>query len=109
MRKRTLYLLCFLMVLLSGIGMFLLKYYVLDREKELSQVYHEIRVAEHELHILTAEWAYHTDPARLRQTAKQLNLSAYRGNQIIKTNTLKNRPAPVPQVKPNFIKGEKDV
>jgi len=106
MKKRTLYFLCFGIVLLSGIGMFLLKYHVLSKEKELAGVYRQIRLAEHDLHILTAEWAYHTDPARLRQTAKQLNLSVYHGNQIIKTKELKNRPAPVPGEKPQLEKGD---
>ena len=109
MKKKTLYFWCCSLVLLSGFGMFLLKYYVLAREKELADVYRQIRLAEHEIHILSAEWAYHTDPTRLRQMAKQLNLSAYHGNQIKSANDLENRPAPLPQIKPTFEKGKKDV
>lgn len=102
MKKRSVYGLCFLFVLLSGVGMFLLKYHVRDREKALAALYHQIRLAERELHTLSAEWAHHTDPSRLREMAKQLNLSSVPGTQIIQTQQIQNRPAPRPDKKPNF-------
>ncbi len=104
MRKRSIYGICFICVLISGVGMFLLKYHVRDREKELSSLYQQIRVAEHELHALSAEWAHHTDPSRLREMAKQLHLSSVPGTQIIQTKQLQNRPAPRPSQKPVFKK-----
>ncbi len=103
MSKKIFFGLCIVMPLMAGVGMFLLKYSVLEREKELAGIYRQMRSAEQQLHSLNAEWAYHTDPNRLRQLAKQLNVQAYRGSQIVQSKNLTDRPAPKPPVKPNLI------
>ena len=91
MKQLTLNLICLTFAILSGIGMFLLKYHVLDQEKELGQIRRQIIEDRRELHVLKADWAVLTDPQHLRELIKGMKLKPYHGQQIVNPNELEDR------------------
>ena len=96
MKKSTFHLLCLSVAIVSGIGMFLLKYHVLDQEKELALLRRQIMSDRRELHLLKADWAVLTDPQHLRELVKGTSLKPLQAKQIVHPNELEDRP-PVTQ------------
>ena len=94
MKQSTFNLICLGIAALSGIGMFLLKYHVLDQEKELALLRRQIVTDRRELHLLKADWAFLTDPQHLRELIKETGLKPLQAKQIIQPKELENRPEP---------------
>ena len=92
MKQSTFNLICLGVATLSGVGMFLLKYHVLDQEKKLAEVRHQIVKDRRELHMLRADWAVLTDPQHLRQLIKETNLKPFMAKQIITPEELEDKP-----------------
>ena len=92
MKQSTLNLICLSVAVLAGIGMFLLKYHVLDQEKKLAVLRHQIVSDRRELHLLKADWAVLTDPQYLRKLVKDTNLKPLQAKQIIRPEQLEDRP-----------------
>lgn len=107
MKQSTFNLLCLMVAVAAGVGMFLLKYHVLDEEKALSMLRRQIINDRRELHLLKADWAVLTDPQHLRELIKETDLKPFGAKQIVQPAELEERPAPVPQGKP--IMEEEDV
>ena len=93
MKQSTFNLLCLGVATLSGIGMFLLKYYVLDQEKELALIRRQIVNDRRELHLLKADWAVLTDPQHLRELIKTSDLKPFQAKQIIHPSEVEDRPS----------------
>ena len=55
-------LICFIVVLSTGIGTFMLKYHVRDIEKNLKNLHYQIVLNRRELHGLQTDWASLTNP-----------------------------------------------
>ena len=102
MKQRYFNLICILVALFSGILTFALKYHVLDKEKNLKQIYSEIKRNKREMHGLQTDWAALTNPENLRLQAGQTEAQPIRAKQIIQSNQLQERPIPVPAKRPKF-------
>ena len=94
MKQSTFNLICLGIAALSGIGMFLLKYHVLDQEKELAMLRRQIVADRRELHLLKADWAVLTDPQHLRELIKETGLKPLQAKQIVRPEELEDRPLP---------------
>ena len=94
MKQITVNLICLFLAVLSGIGMFLLKYHVLDQERELAKIRRQIIEDRRELHLLKADWAVLTDPQHLRELIKGMELKPFHGKQIVNPNELEDRKNP---------------
>ena len=92
MKQSTFNLICLVISVLSGVGMFLLKYHVLDQEKELAQLRRQIMSDNRELHLLRADWAVLTDPQHLRELIKETDLKPFLGRQIVTPDEVEDRP-----------------
>ena len=92
MKQSTFNLICLSISVIAGISMFLLKYHVLDQEKELALVRRQILSDRRELHLLKADWAVLTDPQYLRELIKETNLKPLLAKQIVQPEELENRP-----------------
>ena len=92
MKQSSFNFICLGIAVVSGICMFLLKYHVLDKEKELAQLRRQILSDRRELHLLKADWAVLTDPQHLRVLIKETNLKPLQAKQIIHPNELEDRP-----------------
>ena len=92
MKQSTLNLICLLIAICSGVGMFLLKYHVLDQEKELVLLRRQIVSDQRELHLLKADWAVLTDPQHLRELVKETGLKPLQASQIVHPQELEERP-----------------
>ena len=101
MKQSTFNLICFGIAIIAGIGMFLLKYHVLDQEKELVMLRRQIVADRRELHLLKADWAVLTDPQHLRELIKETDLKPLLAKQIIRPEELEDRS--------DEEKGENDV
>jgi cell division protein FtsL len=53
----------------AGTGLFVVKHEVQDLEEQLARIVDEIRRDQEAIHVLNAEWAYLTRPARLSELA----------------------------------------
>ena len=102
MKQRYFNLICIMVALLAGILTFMLKYHVLDKEKNLKQIYSDIKRNKREMHGLQTDWAALINPENLRVQAGQTTVQPIRAKQIIQTDQLQERPMPVPTRKPNF-------
>ena len=102
MKQRYFNLICIMVALIFGILTFMLKYHVLDKEKNLRQIYTEIKQNKREMHGLQTDWAALTNPENLRVQAGQTSAQPIRAKQIIQSDQLQERPVPVPGKKPNF-------
>ena len=92
MKQSTFNLICLGIAVIAGVGMFLLKYHVLDQEKELAKLRRQIVADRRELHLLKADWAVLTDPQHLRELIKETNLKPLLAKQIITPEELEDRP-----------------
>ena len=102
MKQRYFNLICIMVALIFGILTFMLKYHVLDKEKNLRQIYSEIKRNKREMHGLQTDWAALTNPENLRVQAGQTSAQPIRAKQIIQSDQLQERPVPVPGKKPKF-------
>ncbi len=85
-------LLCLLIAVLSGIGMFMLKYQVIEKEEELARIHRQIAFDKREIHMLKGDWASLNDPERLRALVEQqTNYRHIKADQVI-------NPAQVPML-----------
>ena len=92
MKQSTFNLICLGIAIMAGVGMFLLKYHVLDQEKELAQLRRQIITDRRELHLLKADWAVLTDPQHLRELIKETGLKPLQAKQIVNPEKLEDRP-----------------
>ena len=92
MKQSTFNLICLGLAVIAGVSMFLLKYHVLDQEKELEKLRHQIVSDNRELHLLRADWAVLTDPQHLRELIKETDLKPFEGQQIITPQELEDNP-----------------
>jgi len=75
---------CWLVTIAIGAGMFTIKYRVSEQERELVRINNEILEARRNLHTLRAEWTHLNDPSKLKVLARRFtNLSTIRPQQII--------------------------
>jgi cell division protein FtsL len=85
----TFYIFCFCLALLSGVGMFVLKYEVIRQEEELAFIKKDIQKQQSEIHILKAEWSYLTSPERLKKLNEQVtHLKPMKTGQILSLKEL---------------------
>ena len=92
MKQSTFNLICLGVAVVSGVCMFLLKYHVLDKEKELALLRRQIVNDRRELHLLKADWAVLTDPQHLRLLIKETNLKPLQAKQIVRPEELEDKP-----------------
>lgn len=85
-------------------GMFILKYQVLDKEKQLARLHQTIFQNQRTIHILKAEWTHLNDPQRIRYLiTNYTHLTNLKANQIIELGDVKLKQAPIPMHKPVVI------
>ena len=99
MKKSTVHFLCLIMAIACGVGMFLLKYHVLEEEKELALLRRQIINDRRELHLLKADWAVLTDPQHLRMLIKDSTLQPLGAKQIVLPEQVEEKPAALVQEK----------
>ena len=74
----------FTLTILVAFGTFVMKNYVADLEKELTQINRKINDDVKSIHILKAEWSHLNNPERLRSLAtKHISLEPVKPEQII--------------------------
>ena len=74
----------FTLTIFMAFGMFVMKNYVEDLEKELAQISAKINEDVRSIHILKAEWSHLNNPERLRNlAAKHIDLEPVKAEQII--------------------------
>ncbi|MBR6232009.1 MAG: hypothetical protein IKQ99_02800 [Alphaproteobacteria bacterium] len=106
MKQSTFNFMCLGVAVVSGVCMFLLKYHVLDKEKELAHLRRQIVNDRRELHLLKADWAVLTDPQHLRLLIKETELRPLQAKQIVQPEELEDRPVSSEE---ETKKGETDV
>lgn len=75
---------CLLIAVLSGVGMFVLKYQVIELEEKLAKIHRKIAFDKREIHMLQGDWASLNDPERLRMLVEQqTEFRAIGSHQII--------------------------
>ena len=109
MKQRTFNTLCLVVAVFSGIGMFLLKYHVVDQEKQLELLRQQIIRDKRELHLLRADWAVLTDPQHMRELIKKTNLKPMQAKQIISPENLEDKPVLPRKENASLLEGGKDV
>lgn len=103
MRRGLLNFVCILVAVIAGVQLFVLKYQVMRKEKELAQIHQAILGDKREIHMLKADWAVLNDPERLRALVQsQTALKPIHAHQIIPVADIPLRPAPAPDRKPEF-------
>lgn len=91
MRRSTL----FLTLIASGIGLglFQLKYTVMNSEQKYKQIISSIKTTRESIHVLKAEWAHLNDPKRLQALAvKHLDVHPITPNQLVPWKNLSTPP-----------------
>ena len=84
MRKFIINTIFLLIAVLSGVGLFVLKYQVKEKETELRLIHLDILKTKRELHMLEAEWAHLNDPKRLKAlVTSQTNWEVITSKQLI--------------------------
>jgi len=77
-------LLCLIIAISSGVGMFMLKYQVIEKEEQLYRLHRQIAFDKREIHMLKGDWASLNDPERLRAlVGEQTNFKHVGAGQII--------------------------
>ncbi len=78
-----------LVAVLSGVGLFVLKYQVKEKETELRLLHLDILKIKRELHMLEAEWAHLNDPKRLKAlVTSQTDWEVITSNQLVELEDL---------------------
>ena len=89
MRKFIINSIFLLIAVLSGVGLFVLKYQVKEKETELGLIHLGILKTKRELHMLEAEWAHLNDPKRLKAlVTSQTNWEVITSNQLVELEDL---------------------
>lgn len=92
---------------LAGVGLFLLKYQVQSLEADLADVERQARADRETIHVLKAEWAYLSDPARIRRLAESHLGMVPLAPGMIRTLAELPRPAgeamPLPMARPSVL------
>ncbi|MBR5130622.1 MAG: hypothetical protein IKV03_05305 [Alphaproteobacteria bacterium] len=84
MKRWGLNMLCLFIAVMSGVGMFMLKYKVIEKEEELARLHRQIAFDKREIHMLKGDWASLNDPERLRAlVSEQTNFKPVSASQII--------------------------
>lgn len=94
MKKMLINGICLLIAVLSGVGLFVLKYQVKAQESVLKSIHQDILKSKREIHMLEAEWAHLNDPARLQKLVmEQTNWVSIQSQQLIQLDDipLKNK------------------
>lgn len=87
MKRWGVNLLCFVIAIASGVGMFMLKYQVIEKEEQLYRLHRQIAFDKREIHMLKGDWASLNDPERLRAlVAEQTNYKRIGAAQIIEAD-----------------------
>ena len=102
MKQSSFNFICFYFAIIAGVGMFLMKYHVSAKEKELWLLRRQIVNDKRELHLLKADWAMLTDPQNLRKIIKETELKPLLAKQIVRPSELEDRAAPIPMEKPKI-------
>ena len=90
------YSILFLCILAAAVGLFKMKYAVIDLEHQLTQTQQRIIFFQESKHLLEAEWNLLNSPDRLEKLSRQyLHLTPTKGQQIITWNQL-----PIPNLVP---------
>jgi hypothetical protein len=77
------------LAVVSGAGLFLLKYQVQAEERHLRELRKDIAGTEQAIHVLKAEWSYLNDPLRLREQAERhLSMRPMRANQMVAIDSI---------------------
>lgn len=67
-----------------GLGLFQLKYQVMNLEKDHNRIRRNIRETNEAIHVLKAEWAHLNDPKRLQTLCERyLTISPIKGSQLV--------------------------
>ena len=75
---------CWIVAVLVGVGMAVVKYRVAEQERRLVAVQEEIREAEREIHMLKAEWSHLNDPQKIKSLAvRYTKLAPIKHDQIV--------------------------
>lgn len=89
------------LIALASIGTFQLKYRVQAQEQDLTRLDRQIQHDRDAIQVLHAEWAHLNDPGRLSDLARRhLDVAPVAGVQIVRFDTLPERPAPAPGTTP---------
>jgi len=92
-----------LAVIVLGSIMFVLKYQVIEKEKELARIHRQISADKREIHMLNADWALLNDPERLRALVEQqTQFKIIKAQQVITLDDIPYRKPSVPGQKPNL-------
>ena len=87
----------------SGVLMFVLKYQVIEKEEELQELHDQIRRDSREIYMLQVDWASANDPRRLRSFVEdQTKFKTIHASQVVNSDTLPEKPAPIPPSPPDF-------
>lgn len=93
MKRWLINLVCILIALAAGGGMFILKYQVIEKEEELFRIHRQIAGDKREIHMLKGDWASLNDPERLRALVEnQTDFKAFGANQVIDPSVVPARP-----------------
>jgi hypothetical protein len=82
MRRSTI---CFVFITAGvGLGLFQLKYQVMNLEKDHQRIHKTIRETDEAIHVLKAEWAHLNDPQRLQGLCdRYLTITPIKGSQLV--------------------------
>jgi len=81
------------MVMLTGFGLFHLKYHVVQLEQKLTNVQTKIAQKKEAIHILKAEWSHLNEPARLQKLIqKHSDMTPIKAFQLISMSDLSGIP-----------------
>lgn len=67
-----------------GLGLFQLKYQVMNLEKDYHRIHKTIRETHEAIHVLRAEWTHLNDPKRLQRLCERyLAVAPIKGSQLV--------------------------
>lgn len=77
-----------------GLGLFQLKYQVMNLEKDHHRIRKNIRETDETIHVLKAEWAHLNDPRRLQNLCESyLGISPIKGSQLVSLQQVTDEPS----------------
>lgn len=103
MKRWLMNILCVLMAVSAGAGLFVLKYRVIEEEATLARLHRQILSDKREIHMLKADWALLNDPERLWLLVEvETKWQPVAPEQMIELDDLPYRSAPLPAMRPVF-------
>ena len=107
MKQLFLNLFCFMLALISGISLFVLKYHVKELEETLKVTHREILQTKRDIHMLEVEWAHLNDPAILLDIVqKHTNWEIISPKQISILSDIPMKPVLLP-AEPEVVSEQK--